>query len=360
MESIEQLLWKFAPGAGTILGVILVLFVVRRIFDTRESRISGKRYRDQFIMLILTFAGILLIIVVLPLGDTLRGQLLSLGGLLLSAALALSATTFLGNAMAGVMHRAVPNFRIGDFVRVGEHFGRVTERGLLFTEIQTEDRDLTVLPNLYVVTNPVSVIRSSGTIVSANVSLGYDVPHCAVEQLLIAAAQEAELVEPFVQIRELADHAVSYRVAGLLTEVKQLISVRSRLHAAVLDALHRGGIEIVSPSFMNTRALLENTRFVPATSPAGAVCTKEANGSAPEEIVFDKAEKAESLERLREQHRELEAEIETVTASRGQSGDDAAEKEAEARLTRLRAEQERLMAIICRAEEQKESARAEG
>ena len=46
---------------------------------------------------------------------------------------------FIGNVMAGLMLRAVRNFRTGDFVRVEKHFGRVTERGLLHTEIQTED-----------------------------------------------------------------------------------------------------------------------------------------------------------------------------------------------------------------------------
>ena len=61
------------------------------------------------------------------------------------------------------------NFRPGDFVRVGERLGRVTERGLFHTEIQTEDRDLTTLPNLYLVTNPVTVVRASGTIVSTTV-----------------------------------------------------------------------------------------------------------------------------------------------------------------------------------------------
>lgn len=352
METIRQLLWNAATSAGTLLGVVLVLLVVRRILDARERRISGRRYRDQVIMLALTLVGILAVVVVLPIGDTLRGQLLSLGGILLSAALALSATTFLGNALAGMMHRAVPNFRIGDFIRVGDHFGRVTERGLLFTEIQTEDRDLTVLPNLYVVTNPVVVIRTSGTIVSAVVSLGYDVPHCTVEKLLIEAAREAELAEPFVQIRDLADHAVTYRVAGLLEEVKQLLTVRSRLHAAVLDALHRGGIEIVSPNFMNTRAIPQDRRFMPAASSAEPTCSAPAGGTAPEEIVFDKAEQAESLERLRERCGELEAEIEAAAAEQAEAGSASEKNRLEERLGRLRAEQESLTASI-RTEEEK-------
>ncbi|HSN56415.1 MAG TPA: mechanosensitive ion channel domain-containing protein [Candidatus Sulfomarinibacteraceae bacterium] len=119
----------------------------------------------------------------LPIGDHRQGQLLSLFGIVLSAAVALSATNFLGNALAGFMLRSIRHFRIGDFNRCGEHFGRVTERSLLHTEIQTEDRDLTTLPNLFLISNPMTTVRSSGTIVSATVSLGYDIPRKRIETL---------------------------------------------------------------------------------------------------------------------------------------------------------------------------------
>ena len=51
----------------------------------------------------------------------------------------------------------------GDFISAGDQFGRVTERGLFHTEIQTETRDLTTVPNLFLVTHPVTTVRSSGT-----------------------------------------------------------------------------------------------------------------------------------------------------------------------------------------------------
>jgi small-conductance mechanosensitive channel len=85
-------------------------------------------------------------------------------------------------------------------LQVAEQFRRVTERGLLSTEIQTEDRDLVTLPNLHLVTNPVRVVRPSGTIVTAEVSLGDDVHHEMVETLLTAAAVDAGLKDPFVLV----------------------------------------------------------------------------------------------------------------------------------------------------------------
>ena len=79
--------------------------------------------------------------------------------------------------MAGLMLQVAKSFSPGDFVRVGEYFGRVTERGLFHVEKQTEDRDLTTLPNLHLATNSITVVHSAGTIVSAELSLGYDVSH---------------------------------------------------------------------------------------------------------------------------------------------------------------------------------------
>ena len=297
---LEAALKSLEPAVPLLLvlaAVMGVLFLVKHLLERRLGAVPDSRFRIQLVMLALSLAGMLAVILALPVSDTLRGQLLGLMGILLSASIALSATTFLGNALAGVLLRVVGGFRMGDYVRVGEHSGRVSERGLFHTEIQTEDRDLTTLPNLYLVTNPVRVVRSSGTILSTRVSLGYDLPRRSVEAALLEAGEKAGLEEPFVQVDELGDFSVVYRVAGLLAEVKHILSARSRLREAVMDCLHGAGIEIVSPNFMNTRALAPDARFVPA---AGGVAERVEPPAEelPEEVIFDKAEEAETREEL--------------------------------------------------------------
>jgi small conductance mechanosensitive channel len=223
--------------------------------------------------------------------------------------IAVASTTFVANAMAGLMLRTVRAFRPGDFVEVGDHFGRVTERGLFHTEIQTENRDLTTLPNLYLVSTPVKVVRHSGTIVSATVSLGYDLPQKKIRLLLVQAAQEAGLQEPFVQILDLGDFSVSYRVAGFLAEVKQLLTARSYLRSLILDTLHQAEVEIVSPAFMNQRRLGERDRALPPKSSLVSEPVEEAADDVPEELIFDKAEEAGRLEQLRLERDKLLAEV---------------------------------------------------
>ncbi|MBU0984700.1 MAG: mechanosensitive ion channel family protein [candidate division Zixibacteria bacterium] len=171
MEILKEFvtrLQSFIPTAIAIIGVAAVLIASRWFVAHRYSALPGMKFRRQMTTLILSFFGLLVIILALPVSESTTGQLLSLFGLLLSAAIALSATTFVGNIMAGLMLRAVKNFRAGDFVRIGDHFGRVSERGLFHVEVQTEDRDLVTLPNLYLVTTtsgkPCS--RRRGTLLS--------------------------------------------------------------------------------------------------------------------------------------------------------------------------------------------------
>ena len=151
------------------------------------------------------------------------------------------------------------------------------------------------------VSNPVTVVRSSGAIVSASLSLGYDIHHSRVQKLLLAAAQQTELEDSFVQIMELGNDSITYRVSGLLVEVKSLLTARSNLYRNILDALHGDGVEIVSPAFMNQRRLPDDAVIVPpspkATPVANAAATEE---PAPEDIVFDKAEQAEQNEQARQ------------------------------------------------------------
>lgn len=266
---------------------------------------SRQNFVRPLVMLGITAVALIAIIIALPLKEGTTNQLLGLLGLVLTGIIGLSSTTFVSNAMAGLMLRSVGSFRSGDFIKVDSHFGRVSGRGLFHTEIQTEDRDLTTLPNLYLVSNPVKVVRSSGTIVSANISLGYDANESRVEGLLIEAAKKAGLEEPFVHVVDLGDYTVSYRVSGFLEDIKRLVTARSRLRIESMNTLHDAGIEVMSPAVMMQRPIPSETRIMPErgeSSPLPPLTDKPL----PEERIFDKAEKAEAIERLEKELAEQE------------------------------------------------------
>ncbi len=300
---------------ASAIGVVVIALTNRLLRRRHEGR---KESHPGVIGPLITasMVGITLIAITLtlPIDESARGQLLGLLGLLVTAAVALSSTTFLGNAMAGIMLRAIRAFRPGDFVRIGEHVGRVSDQGLLHTEIQTEDRDLTTLPNLYLVTHPLTVLRSSGTVVSATISLGYDISHTEIEAHLADAALRAGLTDPFVQVVELGDNSITYRAAGFLVEIKQILTTRSKLRKAMLDALHEANIEIVSPAFYNLRRLDEKKAVLPRRARA----TAKRQEQDPEARIFDKADAAEAkskMEKECEEQKNLVAEIEEQLAS---------------------------------------------
>jgi small-conductance mechanosensitive channel len=343
VEAISSILSGFRPALPLVvaLGILAaVLLATRGLLQKRYANHSSYQYRQQLIMLAITAVGLIVVILVSPLSENQEGELLRLIGILFSGAIALSSTTLLGNALAGFMLRAVRSFRMGDFVSVGDYFGRVSGRGLFHTEIQTDHRDLVTLPNLFLATNPVKVVRESGTIISADVSLGYEVPRTGVEGLLLKAAKMAELTDPFVHVIELGDFSVVYRVSGLLPDVKGLIRVRSRLREEMLDSLHTGGIEIVSPGFTNRRSV-EDQVFVPPVERATAE-TAEVPEKSAEEVAFDKAEEAESAEELQQTLDETGPRLEELEKQLKEAKDDAEREQLEIRISQLRSMRERL------------------
>lgn len=291
----EILVW--IQLGGVFLGAVAVLWGAHWVLLGRNNKLSkAQTFPRQMIMLFLTIGVVMAVIVALPVNGETRTQLVALVGIIVSALVAFSSTTVVANLMAGLLLRITKPFQIGDFIRTGEHFGRVSELGLFHAEIQSEYREFIALPNTFLIRNPVTAISGSGTIVSSSVSLGYDRHHTEIEPLLKQAAVECGLEDPFVHILELGNYAITYRVAGFLSDVKGLITARSNLCRAVLDQLHGSNVEIVSPTFMNQRRL----------DPAGKVIPARVRGESgtetrtAEDIVFDKAEQAARYEEQRQ------------------------------------------------------------
>ena len=152
----------------------------------RPERREELYVRRQLLHVAIVVVAVVAVVLVLPIAQELKGALIGVIGLTVAAVIGLSATSMVGNALAGLMLRSVGNFKPGDFLSVEGHFGRVTYRRLMATEIQTEDRDLTTLPNQFLVTHPVKVIHATGTVVSTTVSIGYDVHRLTLEPLFKA------------------------------------------------------------------------------------------------------------------------------------------------------------------------------
>lgn len=316
MDILATPLTSFLPLLVVLATVLAVLWTAHVTLIARHPELGSERlFPRQLIMFGLTLASLVAIALALPVSDTARGQIIGLLGLLASGVIAFSSSTIFANLMSGIMLRVTKPFHTGDFITVATHFGRVVQRGLLDTEIQTENRELVALPNTVLISNPVTVVRSSGAIVSATLSLGYDVHHAEVEAQLLRAAQACGLTDAFVRVLELGNYAITYRISGLLADTKGLLTARSDLNRHVLDALHGSGIEIVSPSFMNQRPLAESAKVLPIREEAPLAPTP----AQAETVVFDKADDAardksrSARDRLLDRIQDMEHQLETAT-----------------------------------------------
>ena len=292
-EAIQAALVEFMPFFFTVISVLLVLWIAHMLLIARQTDLGSEKLFPRLLtMMGLTLIGMVVIVLAIPVESDTRNQIIGLIGLVISAVFVFSSGNIFANLMAGILLRVTSPFRVGDFIQVNEHFGRVAERGLFDTEVQSESRELIAIPNTLLVTHPVATVRNSGVIVSTTLSLAYDLNHNQIRPLLLEAAATSGLKEPFVHIQALGDFSITYRISGVLTEAKELIAARSNLRIAVLDILHREHIEIV-PSGQRQldaaeKALLRSARQREKQK-------AWVDNTVAEEIVFDKAEQAEQF-----------------------------------------------------------------
>ena len=182
--------------------------------------------------------------------------------------------------------------------------------------------------------------------------MGYNVSRNKIENLLLQAAEATELEEPFMHVIDLGDFSVTYRISGLLKDVKHLISARSRLRKMMLDVLQQNGVEVVSPTFMSTRAVPEGKKIIPDTAPSEGQAVSEAMAQ-PEKVVFEKADEAESIEKLRETYEKLGREMDKLKESIDKAGSDSDVENMKGLLKRIENRRENLAEILKRKEEEK-------
>ncbi|WP_292467214.1 mechanosensitive ion channel domain-containing protein [Methanolobus sp.] len=287
---------QFIPSIISLIVTLSLVLLFDFLFRKRKL-FSREKMIQQIIFVVILVTGILFIIFTLPITVEDKNLILTFVGLIIGAIITFSSTTFVANAMAGIMLRLINPFRVGDYIKIDGTFGRVTEMYFLHTQVQSMDRDLITIPNIKLVSNPLKTIRSSGTIITTTVSLGYDISRKEIEKGLLKAAEITGLENSFVHVEKLGDFSITYKVGGLLKDIESLITARSDFKKNVMDTLHDSKIEIVSPTYMNQRVFSEDYVCLPPKEPKHDIIEIEPEIKT-EEIIFDKAITAQMLDRI--------------------------------------------------------------
>lgn len=273
-----------------------ILWVISKIFkniDFTPSKDRQNLYKGV-VNIFFVLLAIVIFILSLPVSENAKSQILSLLGIVLSAGIALSSTTMLGNLIAGFMNTNANRFKSGDLIEIENIKGRITKKSFFYTEIQLPDSNFTTIPNLYLATRPLTNTRKSDTIISTEVSLGYDVSRKLISQALKDAALKTGLTKPYVYIISLGDFSIVYRISGFLEDTDNYFSTSYSLNKYVLDALHNQNIEIVSPNFINQRQIGDKEFISKHQS------NPQTEENPNENQIFDKAKTFEKLESTKE------------------------------------------------------------
>ncbi|MBP1909095.1 mechanosensitive ion channel family protein [Methanolobus bombayensis] len=288
---------QLTPAIISLLVTLSLILIFNFLFH-KKNLFSRERIIQQIIYVLILVTGLLLTIFTLPIDVEEKNIVLTFVSIVIGAIITFSSTTFVSNAMAGIMLRLINPFRVGDFIKIDGTFGRITEIYFLHTQVQSIDRDLITIPNLALVSKPLKTIRSSGTIVTTSVSLGYNIPRKDIEKSLLQAAEITGLETPFVHIEKLGDFSISYKVGGLLKDIDRIITTRSDFKKNVIDNLHNSDIEIVSPTYMNQRVFSEDYVCMPPKEDNRKASKEKEPEVRTEDIIFDKAIMAQMLDRI--------------------------------------------------------------
>ena len=192
----------------------------------------------------------------LPGSDTEAFKGLSvLVGLMLS----MGASSLVGQAASGLILTYGRVFRKGEYVRVADQEGTVTEMGIFTTRLRTGLGEELTISNASILgsttKNYSRTVQGAGFVLDTTVSIGYDTPWRQVHALLIEAASRTDGVsmDPSPQVFQTAlnDWYPVYRLVcqATPTEPRPRALLLSALHGNIQDVFNEYGVQIMSPQY---------------------------------------------------------------------------------------------------------------
>ncbi|HZV81881.1 MAG TPA: mechanosensitive ion channel domain-containing protein [Geobacteraceae bacterium] len=173
----------------------------------------------------------------------------------------LGASSVVGQATSGLILMYTRALRPGEYVKIADSEGTVTEVGLFSTRVRTGLGEELSLPNAFILGNITRnhsrAVEGTGFIVSATVTIGYDTPWRQVHAMLIEAAHRTGGVlsdpPPHVFQTALSDFYPQYRLVcqAIPEGARSRAEVMGALHANIQDLFNEYGVQIMSPHYFS-------------------------------------------------------------------------------------------------------------
>ncbi len=235
----------------TLLGWILVAFVVDRWFAARARKLADRMLRggiSQETDTRLRFVRRLVWLVIIVLGvlsttsqftglENLATSLLA-SGALAAAIIGFAARQTLANLVAGIMLALTQPLRVGDWVAFEEHYGVVEDVRLNFTILRTLSEQRIVIPNERLA----SGILRNDTLESDGVDLNVHVWLAAEADIGKALAALRDGTDQTVRVAESTFEGVRLTVGGERVPPRERPKREAELREESLQRLRAAGV----------------------------------------------------------------------------------------------------------------------
>ena len=183
---------------------------------------------------------------------------------LIGLMLTVGGASLISQGASGLILMYSRTLRVGEYVRVGDHEGTVTELGTFTLRIRTGMGEEVTMPNALLLTtvtkNYSRAVLGRGYIVDTTLTIGYDTPWREVESMMTDAARRTPgvLASPAPRVFQtaLSDFYVEYRLVcqAVPSEPRPRAEVLATLHQHLLDVFNERGVQIMSPHYFSDPA----------------------------------------------------------------------------------------------------------
>ena len=274
------------PGVFTAIVILLLTRWLARMVDRvirsmGRSDDSGVLAEDtakatrRIAMVVIWLFGLVLAYPYLPGSgsDAFKGM-----SLLIGLMVSLGSSGMINQIMSGFVLLYSGSVRTGEYVKIGQIEGTVTEMGILAIKILTPQKEYLTIPNAVVVSNPSTnytrLSEDTGVPISVTITIGYDAPWRQVHQLLMEAAAATEGIlpqpEPRVLQKALCDWYAEYVLTAYTGQAEGRAKVLSELNGQIQDAFNECGIQIMSPHYHDDKTeplVIPRTQWYPEIPP---------------------------------------------------------------------------------------------
>ncbi|BCS35722.1 hypothetical protein TBR22_A49560 [Luteitalea sp. TBR-22] len=242
------------PGIGrtlaTIEPVLLVLAASNLIVLLAVNPFREDRLPERLPAILQDAITVALFVTVVVLFFNDRLQLTAAAG---AVVLGLALQDTLGNAIAGLALQADQPYKVGDWIRVGDHEGRVTQISWRSTVLRTRESTLVALPNSSIADGAIVNFSEPAppTRVFVDVGVTYTAPPNQVKAVIGEALAAVPLAmsspAPDVLVVDFANSAITYRARCFVQDMERASLAQDQMRTAIWYTFQRHGLDIPYP-----------------------------------------------------------------------------------------------------------------